>query len=51
MRLSWIKYMIACIVSYLLFYVFDAFQFPVSNDALWIGLCVLGCAFISHQEK
>lgn len=49
--MSWTKYIVAFIASTIMFLITSIWRLPVSNDATWIGICVMSAAFIAYQEK
>ena len=49
--MSWMKYMLALIISTIVSLSLMKSEFPVDNNAIWLGLCVLGNAFIAYREK
>lgn len=50
--MSWIKYMTAILVSMCVGGLLVLTNFlPVDNNVLFLGLCILGHAFILYQEN
>lgn len=49
--MSWMKYIITFVATVLAFVLCSLWELPVDNNAIWLGLCVLGNAFIAYREK
>lgn len=49
--MSWIKYMTAILVSMCVGGMLIFVNLPVDNNILFLGLCILGHAFILYQEN
>ena len=49
--MSYKKYIFTIIVTALAFILFNLWNMPVDNNVIYLGLCVLGHAFIAYQEK